>query len=90
VPLLVPARLVRHVPVVPLDDEIAVSMVHAEDVADALLRILERRAPGPFNLAAGAIGADGIADVLGARRVPRSTSTRPGASARRASGSRSK
>ena len=29
-----------------------VSFVHADDVADALARMLDRRAPGPFNLAA--------------------------------------
>ena len=70
VPLLVPGRLVRWVPVLPLQDVVEVSMVHAADVADAIARVVDRRAPGPFNLAAGSLDADQIADVLGARRVP--------------------
>jgi UDP-glucose 4-epimerase len=69
VPALVPARLVRAVPVVPLDRAMVISMVHADDVADALVRCVEGRAPGPFNLAAGAVTADDIAQVLGARHV---------------------
>jgi UDP-glucose 4-epimerase len=71
VPGLVPASLLRHVPVLPLDRGLAVPMVHADDVADAVVRVLESRAPGAFNLAAGpAITADDIAAALGARLVP--------------------
>jgi nucleoside-diphosphate-sugar epimerase len=69
VPALVPGRLVRAVPLVPLDRAMVISMVHADDVADALVRCIEGRAPGPFNLAAGAVTADDIAQVLGARHV---------------------
>jgi GNAT superfamily N-acetyltransferase len=43
-------------------------MVHADDVADAIVRVLEARVPGAFNLAsAPAITADDIAVVLVAR-----------------------
>jgi nucleoside-diphosphate-sugar epimerase len=70
VPLLVPGRAVRWVPVLPLQDVVQVSMVHAADVADAIARVVDRRAAGAFNLAAGSLDADEIADVLGARRVP--------------------
>ena len=70
VPLLVPGRAVGWVPVLPLQDVVQVSMVHAADVADAIARVVDRRAAGAFNLAAGSLDADEIADVLGARRVP--------------------
>jgi len=50
---------------------LAVSFVHADDVADALVRILDRRAPGPFNLAAEPLmDGDALARALGTRRVP--------------------
>ncbi|UOY04114.1 hypothetical protein [Blastococcus sp. PRF04-17] len=45
--------------------------MHADDVADAIERMLDRRAPGPFNLAAEPIlDADGLARALGAVRIP--------------------
>jgi nucleoside-diphosphate-sugar epimerase len=69
-PALLPAPLLDHVPVLPLDRGLAVPMVHADDVADAIVRALEARAPGAFNLsAAPAVTADDIAVVLGARPV---------------------
>jgi UDP-glucose 4-epimerase len=69
VPVLVPAPLVRAVPVLPLDRAMVISMVHADDVADAVVRCLEGRVPGAFNLAAGAVTVDDIAAALGARHV---------------------
>ena len=69
VPLLVPARLVRTVPVLPLDRAIAVPMVHADDVAEAITAAVEGKVPGPFNLAAGTVSVHDIADALGARHV---------------------
>jgi UDP-glucose 4-epimerase len=48
-----------------------VGFIHADDVADALARMLDRRAPGPFNLSAEPLlDADAIARTLGSRRVP--------------------
>ncbi|MGY1771512.1 NAD-dependent epimerase/dehydratase family protein [Blastococcus sp. SYSU D00813] len=48
-----------------------VGFVHADDVADAVVRMLDRRAPGPFNLAAEpTLDADGLARALGTRRIP--------------------
>jgi nucleoside-diphosphate-sugar epimerase len=48
-----------------------VGFVHADDVADALVRMLDRRAAGPFNLAAEPVmDADAIARALGTVRVP--------------------
>jgi UDP-glucose 4-epimerase len=50
---------------------LAVSLVHADDVADALERMLDRRVPGPFNLAAEPLmDADALARALGTVRVP--------------------
>src|SRR3954469_22605416 len=50
---------------------LSVGFVHADDVADALERILDRRAPGPFNLAAEPLmDGDAIARALGTVRVP--------------------
>ncbi|WP_028637186.1 NAD-dependent epimerase/dehydratase family protein [Nocardioides sp. URHA0032] len=69
VPLLVPGRLLTWLPVLPLDDVVQLSMVHADDVADAIARVLDRKTGGAFNLTAGSVDADEIADVLGARRV---------------------
>ncbi|HXH77472.1 NAD-dependent epimerase/dehydratase family protein [Nocardioides sp.] len=69
-PGALPAAMLRHVPVLPLDRGLSVPMVHADDVADAVVRILESRAPGAFNLAAEpAVTAADIAAVLGARLV---------------------
>jgi nucleoside-diphosphate-sugar epimerase len=69
-PAALPASLLNHVPVLPLDRRLAIPMVHADDVADAIVRVLEARVPGAFNLAAPpAITADDIAVVLGARLV---------------------
>ena len=69
-PALLPSSLLDHLPVLPLDRRLAIPMVHADDVADALVRILEERVPGAFNLAdAAPITAADIAQVLGARLV---------------------
>jgi UDP-glucose 4-epimerase len=65
----VPGPVARVLPL-PLP-QLALSFVHADDVADALVRILDRRAPGPFNLAAEPLmDASGLAHALGSRRVP--------------------
>ena len=70
VPALVPSVLMDHVPVLPLDRRLALPMVHADDVADAISRELERRIGGAFNLAAEpAITTAAIARALGARAV---------------------
>src|SRR3954449_3607077 len=64
---LLPGTLARLLPL-PLP-AVAVSFVHADDVADALKRMLDRRAPGPFNLAAEPVlDSDAIARALGTVR----------------------
>jgi UDP-glucose 4-epimerase len=66
---LLPGAVARLLPL-PLP-EVAVSFVHADDVADALQRMLDRRAPGPFNLASDPVLDSGaIARALGTVRVP--------------------
>jgi nucleoside-diphosphate-sugar epimerase len=69
-PAFLPAAVLRHVPVLPLDRRLAIPVVHADDVADAIVRVLDRRVPGPFNLAAEpGVTTGTIAGVLGARAV---------------------
>jgi UDP-glucose 4-epimerase len=66
---LLPGAVARLLPL-PLP-RVAVSFVHADDVADALVRMLDRRASGPFNLAAEPLmDADALARALGTVRVP--------------------
>ena len=66
---MLPGAVARLLPL-PLP-RLAVSFVHADDVADAVARMLDRRAPGPFNLASEPLlDADAVARVLGTRRVP--------------------
>jgi nucleoside-diphosphate-sugar epimerase len=70
VPSYMPAAALRHVPLLPVDRSLVVPVVHTGDVADAIARVLERRAGGPFNLAADPpVTRDVIARVLGARPV---------------------
>ena len=70
VPGYVPAALLRHVPVLPVDRSLALQVVHTDDVADAVVRVLEQKATGAFNLAADPpITRDDIAAALGARAV---------------------
>ncbi|MCW2865986.1 MAG: NAD-dependent epimerase/dehydratase [Marmoricola sp.] len=70
VPGLVPARALNHVPVVPLDRRLKIPVVHADDVADAIERVLVGRVGGAFNLAAEPpLTTDRIAEVLGAKPV---------------------
>ncbi|MGY1602590.1 NAD-dependent epimerase/dehydratase family protein [Geodermatophilus sp. SYSU D00815] len=74
-PLLYPAARLLPAPVaqvLPLPlPQVTVGFVHADDVADALERILDRRAPGAFNLSAEpTMDADAIAKALGTVRVP--------------------
>jgi UDP-glucose 4-epimerase len=69
---LVPTRLVGsgRLPVVPLPDGLDLQAVHADDLADAIVTILEHRATGAFNLAAEPVlRPDLMASLLGGRRV---------------------
>ena len=71
VPGLVPARALRLTPVLPFDRKVRIPVVHSSDVADAIARVLETRATGPFNLSAPPdVTASDIAGALRARLVP--------------------
>lgn len=69
-PAYLPMGLVPLLPVLPLDRRLCIPLIHAADVADAIVRMIGRRAVGPFNLAAQPpIGRDEVATALGARAV---------------------
>jgi nucleoside-diphosphate-sugar epimerase len=69
-PAAVPARAIGLLPVLPLDRRLAIPMVHADDVADAIERALGARTPGAFNLAAEpAVTTGDIATALSAKAV---------------------
>ncbi|MCV7420296.1 NAD-dependent epimerase/dehydratase family protein [Mycobacterium yunnanensis] len=59
----------RLLPVLPLPAGLALQFVHADDVGDAAVRLMQRRARGSFNVAADALDARGIAGLAGARPV---------------------
>lgn len=67
----VPKRIagLRRTPILPVPDCAVFQCLHANDVADAIWRILARRAPGAFNLAATpVITPRELAEVFRARR----------------------
>lgn len=69
-PAFIEPRWLRFLPVLPLDRSLVVPIIHAEDVADAIARTVERRAGGPFNLMADPpVRRNDIAEVLGAYPV---------------------
>jgi nucleoside-diphosphate-sugar epimerase len=69
-PGYVPAPLIRLLPVLPLDRRLTIPLVHADDVATAVLSAIEREAGGAFNLAAEpAISRDDIAAALHAHPI---------------------
>jgi UDP-glucose 4-epimerase len=70
VPSLLPGAAVKLLRVLPLDRSLAVQLLHADDVADAVVRILDRRAQGAYNLASDEVlRVPEIAAALGARPV---------------------
>jgi UDP-glucose 4-epimerase len=67
-PACVPMRALAALPILPVDRRLLIPLVHANDVADAVLRAIERRVTGPFNLAAESpLSRDVVASVLGAK-----------------------
>jgi nucleoside-diphosphate-sugar epimerase len=70
IPAAVPAALIGRLPLLPLDRRLVIPMVHADDVADAIERVLDTGAPGAFNLSADPpVTASDIASVLDSRLV---------------------
>ncbi|WP_422745319.1 NAD-dependent epimerase/dehydratase family protein [Mycobacterium sp. WMMD1722] len=69
-PAFVEPRWLRFLPVLPLDRDLIVPVIHADDVADAIARAIERRAGGPFNLMdEPPVRRDDMAGQLGALPV---------------------
>ncbi|GAB7070975.1 NAD-dependent epimerase/dehydratase family protein [Mycolicibacterium hodleri] len=59
----------RLLPIIPLPEGLALQFVHADDVGDAAVRLMQRRAHGSFNVAADALDQAHIAALVGARPV---------------------
>jgi nucleoside-diphosphate-sugar epimerase len=66
-PAYVPRQAISCLPFLPVDRQLCLPLVHADDVADAVLAVLQRRATGAFNLAAEPpLRRDDVAETLGA------------------------
>lgn len=59
----------RLLPILPLPAGLGLQFVHADDVGDAAVRLMQRRARGSFNVAADALDQSCIAALVGARPV---------------------
>ncbi|HST48651.1 NAD-dependent epimerase/dehydratase family protein [Jatrophihabitans sp.] len=69
-PGFVPARIITLLPVLPLDRKLSIPLVHSDDLADGIARVVERRLPGAFNFAGEPpITRNDIAEAMGARPV---------------------
>lgn len=68
IPRLLPRRL--KIPILPAPDDLIFQAVHADDVAEAYWRVLDRRESGAFNIAAEpAVTPHELARLLHARRI---------------------
>jgi UDP-glucose 4-epimerase len=69
-PAYIDSAWLRLLPILPLDRTLTIPVIHADDVADAVVRAVERRAAGPFNLSGEpAVHRDDIANILGAKAI---------------------
>lgn len=69
-PALVPGGALRQLTVLPVAADFAMQMVHADDVATAVVGALDAGAHGHFNIAAdGMVTGTSIAEALGARAM---------------------
>jgi UDP-glucose 4-epimerase len=69
---LLPVRWLGRVriPILTVPAQVISQAVHADDLADAIVRIVERRAAGAFNIAGEPVlDPEALGEVLGARRV---------------------
>lgn len=56
-------------PILPLPAGLALQFVHADDVGDAVIRLMSRRVRGSYNVAADALDADALAALVKGRPV---------------------
>lgn len=64
-PGYVPMLALPLLPLLPIDRRLCIPLVHADDVATAFVKAIERQKTGPFNLAAEQpLGRDDVAKVL--------------------------
>lgn len=56
-------------PILPLPAGLALQFVHADDVGDAVIRLMQRRARGSYNVAADALDGEALAALVKARPV---------------------
>lgn len=69
-PAWMPMRVLPLLPVLPLDRGLCIPLIHADDVATALVAVVHRRARGAFNLAGEPpLDRDTVAKVLGAKAI---------------------
>lgn len=59
----------RAVPVLPLPTGLGLQFVHADDVGDAVVRLIQHRARGSFNIAADVLDTPAVAALVGARPI---------------------
>ncbi|GAA4012209.1 NAD-dependent epimerase/dehydratase family protein [Allokutzneria multivorans] len=70
-PLVTPFLLRVRPPLLPIPAGLKLRLVHADDVADAIISILEKRATGAFNLSADdTLDRDALAEVARAKAIP--------------------
>lgn len=63
-------RRIPALPVLPLHRTLALPVIHTDDVADAVMKALRHRVPGPFNIAADEpLTANLLRDAFGAHLV---------------------
>lgn len=69
-PAWAPTAVLRHLPVLPLDRGFRAQFVHGDDLAEAVVRIIDRRAGGAFNITAeDLVRREDLARLLGAKPV---------------------
>ena len=69
-PAWMPMRVLPLLPILPMDRRLCIPLIHADDVAAALVSAVQRRAGGAFNLAGEPpLDRDAVAKVLRAKAV---------------------